>query len=116
MKLLALLTAATYAVLLHRLLFKPYIFRLISGLLKSSDLLPKLSAGHRLRVKVATWLVVLAALVAFIVYNAWNEWTRLYSGAGYLGFILLGFIFSVNSVAKQTTVLSSTFCKPFVYF
>ena len=116
MKLLALLTAATYAVLLYRLLFKPYIFPLISGLLKSSDLLPKLSTGQRLRVKVATWLVVLAALVAFIVYNAWNEWTRLYSGAGYLGFILLGFIFSVNSVAKQTTVLSSTFCKPFVYF
>jgi hypothetical protein len=102
-KLLTILTVITYTGLAYYLALKPYLLlpnvkRWKEGNAPSWALnLQVKEPGSRLKVQIGAGILVWGAIVGFIVYNAWTEGAeRFYSAAGYLAFILLGFIFSVS--------------------
>lgn len=98
MKLLTILTILAYIILLYQYLLKPYLLKGLAKKWQTDDSWLKVffSSQRLLALKIVAWVLVLGAIVGFIVFNAWHEKERLYSGAGYLGFVLLGFIFSVS--------------------
>lgn len=96
------ITSLAYLVALYYLVLKKYVIiplykKGIKPCMKTSPIPKKLATK-------IVWLIIIASAVAFVVYDSIDEPLRIASGGGLLGFVFLGFIFSVNNNNKMTEI------------
>ncbi len=87
---------ALYYIALRRFIVLPLYRRAIRPIMKSDRIpIPK-----RYIPKII-WLIVIACAVAFVVWDSSDEPMRIASGGGLVGFVFLGYIFSVRKYSRS---------------
>lgn len=84
---------AAYYLFIKRFIAKP-IYNQIKPIFK-------LRKNLKNKLTYLIWTLLLAGAVSFVVYDSWNEKSRLISGGGLFCLIFLGFIFSVSRRLKR---------------
>ena len=84
---------AAYYLFIKRFIVKPIFFQIKP--------IFKLRKNLRNKLTYLIWVLLLAAAISFVVYDSWNEKSRLISGGGLFCLIFLGFIFSVSLRLKR---------------
>lgn len=88
---------AAYYLFIKRFIVKPIFFQIKP--------IFKLRKNLRNKLTYLIWVLLLAAAISFVVYDSWNEKSRLISGGGLFCLIFLGFIFSVCLRHKRLRLL-----------